>query len=483
MQISHCFIWGITILIRRSDIRSIYSNIFALCSISLLPLATLATPPDNPSQTEVFGLNQAIDVALENNRLTTISQQALLTAEAQYQQAASSYWPTVSLNLGFQRRDEQAVFEYPEQNFDIAPGMLPPVSIPSQEIALLGRDTSLYSMDITYPLYTGGKRQSLVKQAKIGIDMASQEIRRTNLQVVQDVKRYFYAALYTQQLVDLAEDITLSFEVLRDITESFYKGGSHSVNKLDLLKSKLAYSMAQSTTAEFQSNHDAALSALTFAMGLEWYKKIQLQSDYKLIGLESDSLQPLVEQAMAFNPQVEQLKLAVAAYESKVDEAKSGYYPTLGLIGSYEGFDSDLDGGLDNKTNRSSWMIGIGLKMNLFEGGRTRYKVSAAKSEEKKIAQQHLLIKDAVAMQVKNLFLKIQAAQHQVEITEHSLMTSEENSELTGRAYKSGAVDTQKVIEANLFDAMIKANHYRARHDQALHLAEISYLLGKEALQ
>ncbi|MES9834375.1 MAG: TolC family protein [Candidatus Thiodiazotropha sp. DIVDIV] len=468
--------------IYRSDIRRIYLNMLALCCLSFLPITALASPSDNPAKTDVFSLNQAIDVALEKNRLRTISQQALLTAEAQYQQAASSYWPTVSLSLGFQRRDEEAIFEYPEQQFDIAPGMLPPVSIPSQEIALLGRDTSHYSLDITYPLYTGGRRESLVKQAKIGVDLATREIRRTNLQVVQDVKRYYYAAHYTQQLVTLAEDITLSFEILRDITQAFFDGGSNSVDKLDLLKSKLAYSMAQSTTAEFQSNHDAALSALGFAMGLEWHKKISLKEDPQLKILESNRLQQLVEQAMNFNPELEKLELAVEAYELKVDEAQSGYYPTLGVIGSYEGFHSDLDGGLDNETNSRSWMIGIGLKMNLFEGGRTRYKVSAAKSEKAKMTQQHLLVKDAVAMQVKNLFLKIQAAQHQIEITDRSILTSEENRNLTSRAYQSRAVDTQKVIEANLFDAMIRANHYRAMHDQALHLSEISYLLGKEAM-
>jgi outer membrane protein TolC len=207
--------------------------------INTLLLATLVFQPSKAhsrSPIETYTLPQAIDVALENNRLRSISQQALTTAEAQYQQAASSYWPSVSLNLGFQRRDEEATFEYPQQTFDIAPGMLPPTTIPAQEISLLGRDTKLYSLDITYPLYTGGKRESLVDQAKIGVDLASQEIRRTNLQVVQDVKRYFYAALYTQQLTDLAEDISLSFEVLRDITQAFYEGGSHSVDKLDLFK-------------------------------------------------------------------------------------------------------------------------------------------------------------------------------------------------------------------------------------------------------
>lgn len=448
--------------------------------LTLLPLSGLLQAADTP---ERYDLDRAIEVALENNRLRTISQHALAVAEAQYQQAASSYWPTLSLNLGFQRRDETAMFEYPEQQFNVAPGMLPPVTVPSQDIALLGRDTSVYELEMTYPLYTGGKRSSVIEQARIGVDIANREVRRSNLQVVQDVKRYYYAALYTQQLVELAEDITLSFDVLQDITQAFFDGGSSSVDKLDLLRSKLVHSMAQATLAELKSKHKAALSALSFAMGLDWRQEIQLGADSYPADLEAGSLDRLIEQALAFNPEIEQLALAVDAYGAKIDEAKSGYYPTLALVGSFDGFNNNLDGGLDNEANRRSWMIGIGLRMNLFEGGRTKHKVSAAKSEQARMEQQHLLVNDAVAIQVKSLFLQVQAAQDQIGITESSLATSRENRKLTDRAYQTGAVETQSVIEASLFDAMIQASHYRAKHDQALHLAEISYLLGREALE
>lgn len=452
-----------------------------LCFGLLLPIGgiTLAAAVE-PRR---YDLEQAISVALENNRLRIISRQSLEIAESQYQQAVSSYWPTLSLNLGFQRRDEETLFEYPEQNFDLAPGLLPPVTVPPQDIALLGRNTGRHSLDMTYPIYTGGKRSSLIEQAKIGVDIAAQEVRRTNLQVVQDVKRYFYAALYTQQLVELAEDITLSFEVLRDITQAFFAGGSNSVNKLDLLRSKLAHSMAQATLAELKSKHKAALAALSFAMGLDWHEEIRIGVDTYPATLDDDSLERLVEQALNFNPEIEQLALAVDAYGAKIDEAKSDYYPTLALVGSYEGFNNDLDGGLDNVANRRSWMIGLGLRMNLFEGGRTRHKVSAARTEQARKKQQHILLSDATATQVKSLFLQTLAAQQQLSITRQSLATSTENRELTSRAYQSGAVDTQQVIEANLLDAMIQANHYRAEHDQALHLAEIAYLLGRQALK
>jgi outer membrane protein TolC len=379
------------------------------------------------------------------------------------------------------RRDDKATFEYPEQTINSPP--LPPLTIHAREIEIMGRDTSLYSLDLTYPLYTGGKRSSRVKQAKIGVDIAAREIRRTNLQVVQDVKRYFYAALYTQQLIQLAEDTALSFEVLQEITQTFFDQGSTSVNKLDLLKSKLALSMAQSTLAELKSKHEAALSALGFAMGLDWRKQIQVSSETYPSTLDSNSLNRLIDQALSFNPEVEKMALAVESSSARVKEAKSGYLPTISLIGSYNRFNNDLNTGLDNRTNRNSWMIGIAMQMNLFDGGITKHKVSAAKVEKARMKQQRLLVSDTVATQVKSLFLKIQAAQRQIKINLNSLDISKENRELTGRAYRTGAVDTEQVIEANLFDAMIRANHYRAKHDHALHLAEISYLLGKEAVE
>jgi outer membrane protein TolC len=433
------------------------------------------------AQPVIYTLEQAIAVALENNRLRTISQQSLAIAEAQYRQAASSYWPTLSLKAGIHRRDDKAKFEYPEQTINIAP--MPPVTVPAREIDMLGRDTSFYSLGITYPLYTGGKRSSVVKQAKIGVEIANREIRRTNLQVIQDVKRYFYAALYTQQLVELAEDITLSFDVLRDITQTFFEQGSNSVNKLDLLRSQLAHRMAQSTLAELKSKHEAALAALCFTMGLDWREQILLGSKSYPSTLDPNSLDRLIDQALQFNPEIEKLTLALESNTAKIKEAKSGYFPNISLVGSYDRFNNDLNGGLDIEANRNSWTIGIALQMNLFDGGITKHRVSEAKADKARMKQQQLLVSDTVATQVKSLFLKIQAAQQQIKINQNTLTISKENRELTGRAYRDGAVDTEKVIEANLFDAMVQANHYRAKHDQALHLAEISYLLGKEAAE
>ncbi|MES9990982.1 MAG: TolC family protein [Candidatus Thiodiazotropha sp.] len=456
-----------------------------ITTLSTLLLSFLILASLNPvlaNNIKSYTLDEAIATALENNRLKAISEKSVAIAEAQYQQARSTYWPTLSLNANFIRQDETAIFEFPAQQLNIAPGMLPPLDISSLDVELLGRDTSHYSLEMTYPLYTGGKRSSIIEQARLGVDIATKEAHRSNLQIVQDVKRYYYAALYTQQLTTLAEDITISFEVLRDITQAFYDGGSHRVNKLDLLQSKLAHTLAHATYEELAAKHQAALAALAFTMGLDWQQQIQLgTSDFPVVGKDLE-LDKLVDQALKFNPQIQQLSLAVEAYGAKIDEAKSDHYPIIGLLASVKRFENDLEGGLSVDENKSSWQLAIGMELKLFDGGLTKNRVAAAKAGQVKTGQQKLLLSESTATQIKYLFIQAGAARKQVRITRQAVDTSEQNLDLSNRAYQTGAVETEQVIKANLMDAMVRANLARASHDQALHLAQIAYLLGNQAI-
>ncbi|MEW8525840.1 MAG: TolC family protein, partial [Candidatus Thiodiazotropha endolucinida] len=145
-------------LIRQAvqPVSPLFELLTALSGLLLLCLSYASLNPVLANDVKSYTLDEAVATALEKNRLKVISQKSVAIAEAQYQQARSTYWPTLSLNANFIRRDETAIFEFPAQRFDVAPGMLPPVEVPALDVDLLGRDTSHYSLEMTYPLYTGG---------------------------------------------------------------------------------------------------------------------------------------------------------------------------------------------------------------------------------------------------------------------------------------------------------------------------------------
>jgi len=448
-----------------------------------------------PRAADVFDhltLQQAIEIALNNNAERKISRQALAIAESQYQEALSARWPTLSLQGGFQRRDEAPVFVFPSSSIPLgglsgaisaALGGAPvpgTITVPEQTVKLFDRDTTTASLQLLYPLYTGGKVGSLISQAGFGKSIAQEEMRRTDLQVVRDVRRYYYAAQFTQGLAETAGDTATLLSITRDLTKSLYEGGSATANKLDYLKTVLAVSYAKSVEADFATRRKSALAALGNAMGLSWDSRIT-PSDSLNVRLDTHpELNALVRRASEFNPQIGTLKLAVQAADARITEARSGHLPQVALAADATHYRNAYDMGLTNDVNRNNWTIGINVRMPLFDGWRAASQVNTAKAQHEQMIERQQLVETGIASLVKNLFIEFDGARQQIALSEQANQTAEENADLTSRAFQIGASKPQDVIEAHILRAVIRGNLLRAQHDQLLKLAELDYVLGTE---
>jgi len=447
---------------------------------------THATSYDNLS------LKNAIDIALTNNLQTKISKQSVEIAEAQYQEAISARWPTLSFEGGFQRRDEAPTFTFPSSNIPLgglsnaisaALGGAPvpsTITVPEQNIKLLDRDTTTASLKAMFPVYTGGKISSYVEQASLGKLITQKEVERTELAVIKDVKRYYYAAQLTQRLYNTAKNTAELLSDTRDLTKQMYEGGSETVNKLDFLKTEMAVSYAESIAQNFASKHESALAALANTMGVNWQEKLTLDEQMPSIQAQNLDLSTLIDQANAFNPQMGMLKLAIRVADAKIDEAKSGHLPKIAITADTTHFQNDYDAGLANSANRNSWTIGIGVSLPLFDGWGTTSRVSKAKLEHAQMQEKQKLVEQGIATMLKNLFIELEGANKQVSISQNSSSIADENISLTARAFQIGASKPQDLIESHLLGAMIKANLFKAQHDQLLKMAEIEYVLGSE---
>ena len=159
--------------------------------IVLLALATLCL------YAKPLSLNEAISIALENNRHLKISKLAVDIAEAQYQQALSARYPQLTATVQATRMDEAPLFEM-AGNVALPPQLsgalyamtgTPMPSLPvSLDTKITGRDVMSSSLNVVYPLYTGGKIDALIKQANLNQTLQNEEARRSELEVIYDVK-------------------------------------------------------------------------------------------------------------------------------------------------------------------------------------------------------------------------------------------------------------------------------------------------------
>ncbi|MBB1076621.1 TolC family protein [Rhodoferax sp. 4810] len=463
---------------------------FALtaCALGVATLATAAERLDN------LTLAQATQMALQNHRSMQVSQAALDMAEAQYQQAMSAFGPKVGFEAGFQRADEDRTFTFdgvvqtPSMPIPLPAalggGILPIPSMPlpiNLDVKMFDRDVTKAALNFNYPLYTGGKKEAVTGMARAGAEIAREERRKTELEVVRDVNRYYNGVIFAQQMQQLASDTLDRFQALQDLTERLYQGASLKVKKTDYLRSKTTTAVTRSMLREANYASQLTREALANAMGLPINTTVSLAPEPDL-PVMTTALDTLVADAMAFNPDKQRLELAVQAADHQIDEARSANLPMVGLEASTYQVWNGYDGGLFNDANRKGWTVGIGVKWDLWDSGLTKASINAAQAGKLKLEAQRVLLDNGLALQIKDDFMRIQRSRAQVDDSTQAQSFAEENRKLHVRAYQEEMVETKDVIEAQIVESFASASLYRARHDLRAAVADLNNRVGR-ALQ
>ena len=360
---------------------------------------------------------------------------------------------------------------------------LPSQTLPiNMDVKMFDRDVTKAAVNLSYPLYTGGKKEAITAMAQKGLEIARHEKRKTELEVVRDVNKYYHSAQFAQHMAQLASDTLARFQALDDLTDRLYQNTSLKVKKTDYLRSKTTTALVRSTVQEANYGSTLVKDALANAMGLPPHTQLSLATETVAPAFDG-KLDQLIADAMAFNPDKQRLELAIEATEHKIADAKSGYLPMVGLEGSVYQVWNGYKDGLFNDANRTGWTIGVGLKWDLFDGGMTKASVSAAQADKVKLEAQRVLLDNGLALQIKDNVMRIQRSRDQVGDSVKAQGFAEENRKLHVRAYQEEMVETKDVIEAQLVESFASASLYRARHDLRAALADLDYQVGKAAQQ
>ena len=462
------------------------------------------TPP------RVHTLDECIATALENNGRRPASAFAVAAAEAQHRQALAGYWPQVYLKGGYQRTDETADFLFPAASFNVPPqnitlpfgGTIPvtipgvgtiPVSsfpipaqnieIPAQDVKLADEDSYLASIKATWLLYDGGMRRGLREQASAGIEAAQQEAHRTDLEIVDSVRRFYYGAVLARQLHEVGNDTLARMEATLNLTETMYKEGSGKVTKADYLDNKVMVESLRAMVARLEKNEEAAKSALANTMGLPWRETVTPADQKVPFEPFPLSLDDLVAEAYEFSPDWLRLEAGIRASEGAVKTAMSGHQPKLALTGELHRWWNNYEAGIATDRNKKGWTAGVGIEIPIFEGFLVRNRVKEQQAKLGQLKAQRLLLQEGIGIQLKNLFLELKATGKSYQATLAAMTAAQENQDLNTRAYQNDLVETEKVIRAQLVEALMSAQHYKTVYDQAALLSQMNLVVGTEVMK
>lgn len=467
-----------------------------------------ATPALADSAAREWTLEQCLDAALTNNRMRAASRFAVDAAEAQHRQALAGYWPQLNLRGGFEHLDESPNFLFPASTIsmdlptaaagraaaptqashnrsgspgapeDAAAGLSFPV--PEQDITLLKPDSFLGSINLVWLLWDGGMRRGYREQARGQIALLEQEARRTDLEIVDTVKRYYYGSVLARQLHETGTLTLERMQATLDLTETMYKEGSGKVKKTDFLANKVMVESIRSMVAVLEKNEAMAQAALANSMGLSWTESARpavVEIPYE--PFDSD-LERLVGAAYTFNPDWGKLEAGLDALNGAVRTARSGHYPKVALTGDLHRWWNGLDSGMATDRNKTGWTVGVMMEIPLFDGYLTSNRVAEARARWNETNEKGFLLREGIGLWVKDIVLGMAATRKQYDATLSAMQSATENRDLNTRAYQNELAETADVIQAQLVEALMQAQHYKTRYDHLVLRSRLDLVVGTE---
>lgn len=462
-----------------------------------------------PANVPGLTLDECLSEAMANNRRRAVSKYAVALAEAQHRQALAAYWPQISLGSALERRNVNPNFVFPSrdipvpaQSVSIPMGGSIPITIPGvgtvnsssieipaqtimvpvQEVDLSDRDSARAAVSAAWLLYDGGMRSGLREQGQAVTDLMKQQARRTDLEIVDSVKRLYYAAVLARQLHQVGQETIARMEATLELTESLYKQGGGKVKKTDFLDAKIMVESLRSMVALLERNEEMSRSALANTMGRPWNVVVFPSAKEIPFSPIDQPLEQLVNSAFRFSPDWKKMEAAARAIDGSARSARSGYHPKLALVGDLHQWWNESSSGMATARNKQGWTIGIGLEIPIFDGFLTRNKIAAAKAQADKLSEEQFLLKDGIGLQIKDAFLGLNAAQKAHGATLEAFRSSEESRDLNTRAYQNDLVETEKVIRSQLMEALMSAQHLKTRFDHAALRSQLDLLVGSEVL-
>ncbi len=490
-------------------------------AVVLSPVAAAQTPPPAaPPALQVLSLEDCLRIATEKNHQRPASRFAVAMAEAQHRQALAGYWPQITAKGGWTELSQAPNFVFPASMMYVppqtvavpggttsvtipanafGPGFPPaavqmPVSfpgqtvstnpqifpIPAQDVKLANRQNFEASGNLTWLLFDGGMRAGYREQGLGAVEAAQADERRTDLEITDSVVRLYYGALLARQLRQVGDDTLARMDVTLELTQSMYQNGAGKVNKTDYLDNEVMVETIRSTVAELEKNEAAAEAALAYTMGLPWNATVRPSAEEMPYRPFAGNLDDLVATAYEFNPDWAKLEAGLKALDGEVKTARSGYFPKVALTGDLHRWWNSYTAGMATSTNKEGWSIGAGVEIPLFDGLLTRNKVAEALAKVSKLKEEKVLLREGIGLQLRELFLNLAAASKTYQAANKAMTAAQENRDLTSRAYQSELVETEKVIRAQLFEALMTAQYYKARYDLLAIESQISVVVGKE---
>jgi len=389
-------------------------------------------------------LDEAISIALRDNREVLLKAEDIKKAKEKINEARAGLLPTLNFTGGW--TDTRGYY--------------------TKDLSQTTTQTTLKQY-----LYKGGETINTIRQNKYKLEVSQALLDKIKLETVLNIKKAFYTLLLAGEFSNLNKGILNNTQQHLNFLQARY--GNGEVSESVILKIKESLSSVQEAYEASLNQAEAAHALLRNLLYLDEAVKINPASQFvyaaKTIAYDEGFLQ-----AMKNRPEIRQYAAQEEADKKSIEIAKADNRPNI-----YASWDYYSRSHLSATASRG-WndynVIGLTFSWPIFDGWATKAKVEQAiiDLKETQLTKEKAL-KD-IALELKNAYLdlenaiaKMKSAQVQIDLYKDTLSVAQEKYK-AGIASSLDLNDVSLGYEVSLFNQKQSVYDYilaQARFDKA----------------
>jgi outer membrane protein len=340
--------------------------------------------------------------------------------------------------------------------------------------AITSRDVYGFNTTLGQPLYTGGLNLANYRFAKLGVDLSKASVETAKRDIVLQVRLGYFIILRAEKFLSVAQQQTKQFEAQLEVTKAFFDVGI--VPKNDVLQAEVNLANARQSLVKAENDVATAKASFNILLRREINTPLEVVDilAYKPFPLGFDAA---LEEALRERPEIKAAQLNVDQAKENVKVARSGFFPTINLLGNYDRFSDDV--GLNGDIKNERWTIQALATFTLWNWGNTVFKVGENKVKVNQAEDSKSQLIDSITLEVRDDYLNMLVAEKNLNVAEKSIEQAEENLRMNEERYKYQVATQTDVINAVTLLAQARVNYYGALSDFNVAKAQLERAMGR----
>jgi outer membrane protein len=391
---------------------------------------------------EPLTLQEAVALALRNNRAVQISARSVDKTRNALREARSNANFTIQGNATYTRFDRVAEARFGPQ----------PVRIGNLE-------NRTARLTLTQVVDISGIIRTAIRAANLTLTVSELEFERTRNDTILQVVQAYQGVARAEEFVRVAEEALRNAQERLRLIRAQVDAGVAA--QFDLLRAETAVAQAEQAVLNARNQRELAAAALNNLLGRDLNTPVQVAKPERLPDPELPPLETLTQQAFQNRPELIAAQRGIELAQVGITSARRSLLPNIVLTGQA---DFNLNTSAFNPRRETYTGVAV-LSVPIWDGGIARAREAQAR-DDLEIAQLRLKqAQEGIALEVRQAYLTLQDAQKRLEVARKGLEQATEALRLARVRFEAGVSPQLEISDAELAFTQAQTNLVNAQFD------------------